>query len=207
VELDAFEVPQHIRNPDILEYGWKAGRHPAVLEDRVRARAEEAVVHECVEPDDERKQLLERRDAGEISGWSVLLQMSNSRMSDSVHQPQMLSQDWLLFREDLIDVSHPVARGLYAILTCEGSGCGWILNFGIPRRSIDTGHGAQLVTLLAFVDLRETECDVEVAETLDMTKERSAMVDSRLVEPDDLVGIQAELHRQQLLGELYVGTI
>jgi hypothetical protein len=46
-----------------------------------------------------------------------------------------------------------------------------------------------------------------LAEALDVTKECFALADSRCVEADYLVGIQAELYRQQLLRKLYVGAI
>lgn len=128
-------------------------------------------------------------------------------MSDPVHHPQVLSEDWLLLREDMIYVLRRVATGLYAILARECHRRRGSLDCHVPRQAMDTRNGAQLVTLLAFVDLRKTECDIEVVEALDMAKERFSTVDSRRVEPDDLVGIQAELYRQQLLGELYIGAI
>jgi hypothetical protein len=95
----------------------------------------------------------------------------------------MLSEDRLLLREDMIYVQNPVATGLDAMVARECDRRRGSVDCHVPRQAMNAGNGAQLVTLLALVDLRKTECDIEVVEPLDMGKERFPTVDSRRVEP------------------------
>ena len=68
------------------------------------------------------EELFERCDTREISGRSVLLEMGNPCISDSVDNLQMLFQDRLLLSEHLLDVFRPVGRRLDTVLVRERSG-------------------------------------------------------------------------------------
>jgi hypothetical protein len=60
--------------------------------------------------------------------------------------------------------------------TGQSRHCRWIFGFSVLGQPVDALHGAQFVALLSFVDLRETQSEVEVTKALDVAKNTCAQL-------------------------------
>jgi hypothetical protein len=87
------EVSHDVGNSGVFEHGGQAISHAAILEHRMRVRGEKTVAHERAEGHSKGKQRLECRDTRQVSSWSVLLQMSDARISRPIHGLQMFFHD------------------------------------------------------------------------------------------------------------------